>query len=146
MTNTDRPCDWNIAVFCRNEQPYITACVRAIAAAIAGHSAVVTVIINGSSDASVDVARQAAERHGIAHKIYTIPHGDKANAMNQFFYTIREDARLYFFVDGYTKISETAFRAMDTCLSTTPEVVAATGVAANGRTMQLATPATLARG
>jgi hypothetical protein len=66
--------------------------------------------------------------------------------VNQFFYEAREDARLYFFVDGYTKISPTAFQAMDACLSGHSDVVAATGVAANGRTMHLATPVTLARG
>jgi hypothetical protein len=145
MTGRSFRWDWNVAVFCRNEALHISDCIRTIAAAIGSHSAVVTIIVNGSTDKSAELARQAAERHAIPCKVYVIAEGDKANAINQFFYEIREDARLYFFVDGYTKIGPAAFQAMDACLSDQPDVVAASGVAANGRTMRLATPATLGR-
>ena len=138
--------DWNIAVFCRNEAAYIGACIGNIAKAVAGHRAMVTVVVNGSSDESANLAHEAARIHGIDCVVYGIAFGDKANAINQFMYRIRADARLYFFVDGYTRVSATAFCAMDACLTDRPDVVAATGVAANGRTMRLATPATLASG
>ena len=146
MTVRSYAWDWNIAVFCRNERPYIGACLQAIANAIGTHNAIVTIIVNGSTDNSAILARDAARAHGFSFVVYTIPHGDKANAINQFMHRIREDARLYFFVDGYTRVSPTAFRAMDACLSDRADVVAATGVAANGRTMRLATPETLASG
>jgi hypothetical protein len=138
--------DWNIVVFCRNERYYIGDCIKAIAAAIGGRSAVLTIIVNGSSDNSAVLAREATLRHGLTCRIYTLAFGDKANAINQFFYRVREDARFYFFVDGYTRISPAAFLAMDRCLSDRPEVVAATGVAANGRTMPLATAEVVDRG
>ncbi len=146
MTDRSFDWDWNVAVFCRNEAPYIADCLRCLAQAIAGHNAMVTLIVNGSTDDSANLAREAAQRHGLTASVYGIAHGDKANAINQFIYNIRESARLYFFVDGYTRVSATAFRAMDACLTQRPHVVAATGVAANGRTMRLATPATLASG
>jgi hypothetical protein len=143
MSGKTNRWDWNIAVFCRNERYYIGDCIEAIAGAIRDRNAVLTIVVNGSSDGSAVLAREAALRYGLPCRIYMLAFGDKANAINQFFYRIREDAKLYFFVDGYTKISSTAFQAMDRCLSDRPDVLAATGVAANGRTMPLATPAAL---
>ena len=136
--------DWNIAVFCRNEEPYIEQTLTRIAAAIGDHDAALTVIVNGSTDRSAALAQETTRRLGLRTFIYTIAYGDKANAINQFYYRIRADARLYFFVDGYAKVGPNAFRAMDDCLTNRPEIVATTGVAVNGRTMHLATERTLA--
>ena len=112
MTVRSYAWDWNIAVFCRNERPYIGACLQAIANAIGTHNAIVTIIVNGSTDNSAILARDAARAHGFSFVVYTIPHGDKANAINQFMHRIREDARLYFFVDGYTRVSPTVCPAV----------------------------------
>jgi glycosyltransferase involved in cell wall biosynthesis len=138
--------DWNIAVFCRNEAPYIVRCVQTIAGAMQGRRAVLSVVVNGSTDRSADMAAETARAHRIPFVIHTIRYGDKANAINQFYHRLRQDAAFYFFADGYTTISPTAFAAMHDCLVTRPDVVAATGVAMNGRTMRLATPATLETG
>jgi glycosyltransferase involved in cell wall biosynthesis len=128
--------DWNVAVFCRNEQASIARCIASIAEAGRAHRTIITLIVNGSSDDSAATALAAASRHGAAIAIYTIPHGDKANAMNRFYYELREDAALYFFVDAYARISATALAEMAACLTTRPDIVAATGIATNGRTMQ----------
>jgi hypothetical protein len=138
--------DWNVAVFCRNEQASIAHCIAGIAQAGRAHRTIITLIVNGSSDDSAATALAAASRHGVAIAIYTIPHGDKANAMNRFYYELREDAALYFFVDAYAKICPTALAEMAACLTTRPEIVAATGIAANGRTMQRHSIPTLTEG
>jgi glycosyltransferase involved in cell wall biosynthesis len=138
--------DWNVAVVCRNEEASIGHCINSIADASQGRRVFVTLIVNGSSDASANVALEAARRRGSAIAIYTIQHADKANALNHFFYALREPADYYFFVDAYVRIGPKALAALETCLATRPEVTAATGVAANGRTMPQNTSITLERG
>lgn len=138
--------DWNVAVFCRNEQASIAHCIASIAEAGRAHRTIITLVVNGSSDDSAATALAAASRHNAAIAIYSIPHGDKANAMNRFYYELREDAALYFFVDAYVRISATALAEMAACLDTRPDIVAATGIAANGRTMQRRSIPTLVEG
>jgi hypothetical protein len=138
--------DWNVAVFCRNEQASIARCIESIALASRARRAVITLIVNGSTDSSAATALAAASRCGAAIAVYEIPHGDKANALNRFFHDLRERAEHYFFVDAYASIGSKALAALETCLATRPNVVAATGVAVNGRTMRHHTEATLTQG
>jgi glycosyltransferase involved in cell wall biosynthesis len=138
--------DWNVAVFCRNEQASIGNCIESIARAGARRRMLVTLIINGSTDSSAAVALSAARDCGASLAVYAIPHGDKANAMNRFYYELRDSADYYFFVDAYARISPTALTELESCLANRPEITAATGVATNGRTMRLNSAATLAWG
>ena len=138
--------DWNVAVFCRNEQASIARCIESIAQASRTKRAAITLIVNGSTDSSAATAVAAADRCGAVIAVYGIQHGDKANAMNRFFYDLRESAKYYFFVDAYARIGPKALAAMETCLATRPDVVAATGVAINGRTMHRHTAPTLTQG
>ena len=142
----DTVWDWNVAVFCRDERWSIANCIESIARASHDRRALVTLIVNGSSDDSAALASEAARRAGIPITIYTISHGDKANAINRFFYTLREPAHYYFFIDAYVTIGQSALGAMETCLVTDAHAVAATGVAVNGRTMVRERQATLNRG
>src|SRR6478672_5728004 len=100
--------DWNVAVFCRNEQASIGNCIESIARAGARRRMLVTLIINGSTDLSAAAALAAARDCGASLAVYAIPHGDKANAMNRFYYELRDSADYYFFVDAYARISPTA--------------------------------------
>ena len=138
--------DWNVAVFCRNEQKSIGRCIESIAQAGSGRRTLVTLIVNGSTDGSAAAAVEAARNCGANLAVYTIPHGDKANAMNRFYYDLRESADYYFFVDAYVRISPTALTELESCLATRPDITAATGIAANGRTMSLHSAPTLAWG
>src|ERR1700679_2054197 len=140
------PWDWNLAVFCRNERWWIERCIDSIADASQSRRALITLIVNGSSDDSAEQALLAAERRGIAIAVWTIPHGDKANAINRFFHELREPARHYFFIDAYAKIGAGSMAAMESLLRLHPDAVAATGVAANGRTMVRDTERTLTEG
>jgi hypothetical protein len=138
--------DWNVAVFCRNERRSIAGCIESIAGASRGRRTLVTLIVNGTSDDSAAVALDTASKCGVAIVVHAIPYGDKANAINCFFYTLREPARYYFFIDAYVRIGPDALAAMETCLATRPDVIAATGVAVNGRTMYLGSARTLSEG
>jgi glycosyltransferase involved in cell wall biosynthesis len=138
--------DWNVAVFCRNEQASIGHCIESIAQAGACKRTLVTLIVNGSTDSSAAAALAAARDCNANLAVYTIPHGDKANAMNRFYYDLREHADYYFFVDAYARVSPTALAELESCLAERPEITAATGVAANGRTMSRYSAPTLAWG
>ncbi len=138
--------DWNIAVFCRNEQRSIAACIESIAQASQTRRALITLVINGCSDDSRQAALAAARRCGAALSVHVIAHGDKANAMNRFFYDLRADAALYFFVDAYATIAPTALDALESALACSPRAVAATGIAANGRTMRRRSAEVLTQG
>ena len=144
MTGSD--LDWNVAVFCRNEQASIAHCIESIARASLSRRAMITLIVNGSTDNSADVALVAARWCGVGIAIHTIVHGDKANAMNRFYYDLREPAAFYFFIDAYAKIGPGALAAMEAILATRPDVVAVTGIALNGRTMHRHTEPTLTDG
>ncbi len=140
------PWDWNVAVFCRDERWSIARCIESIAAASRDRRTLITLIVNGSSDDSASLALEAAKRRAIPIAVYTIAHGDKANAINRFFYALREPARYYFFIDAYVKIGDAALAILESCLVARPDAVAATGVAANGRTMVRDTELTLTEG
>ncbi len=96
----------------------------------------ITLIVNGCSDDSVAVARDVAPELAAPLRIFTIAHGDKSHAINGFLHdrTIREDASLYFCVDGYVTIAPDSLAAMATRLRESPRALAASGVASNGRT------------
>src|ERR1700676_3158721 len=102
--DSNSPWDWNLAVFCRDERWSIARCIESIADASSGRRTLVTLIVNGSSDDSAALALAAAEKRGLPIAVYTIAHSDKSNAINRFFYELREPAHHYFFVDAYVKI------------------------------------------
>src|SRR5580658_2151602 len=137
--------DWNVAVFCRNERWSIVPCIESIADASRDRRVLITLIVNGSSDDSAALALEAAERRGIPIAVWTIAHGDKANAINRFFHELHEAAHYYFFIDAYAKIGAGSMAVMESLLMN-PEAMAATGVAANGRTMVRDTERTLTEG
>ena len=137
--------DWNVAVYCLNEEKRLQGCLDSVIAALAGCRALVTVVLNGSRDRSKDIACASAAA-GNPVEVYQIAASDKANAINQFVYRLRSPARYYGAVDGYTRITPASFRALAARLAEDSRAVAATGVCTNGRTMKLATEETLTVG
>ncbi len=134
-TNTNQDWEWNVAVFCQNEAARIGQCIASIAQAIGSRRALVTVVVNGTTDDSAAVAWQAGHAHNLPIEIWRIPHGDKSNAIDQFLYKLRVPAQMYFCVDGYVKIGPRSFEGLAAGLADRPASVAATGIAINGRTM-----------
>ena len=57
-----------------------------------------------------------AVQNFICEKVGTFFQADKANALNQFIYALREPARMYVFIDGYVRISPGAlFTSTEKC-------------------------------
>ncbi len=137
--------DWNVAVYCANEAARLQGCLDSILAALTGRRALVTVILNGSRDGSLNIACAAA-RAGKPVEVFQIAATDKSNAINQFYHALRSPARAYAGVDGYVFVGPNSFMAMEQRLATDSHALAVTGVATSGRTMRLATEATLAEG
>jgi hypothetical protein len=120
-------------VFARNEAASIAGCVRALAEAGRGHDLHVTILLNGSSDASAALATAALRQAGQPGAVYTIAEPDKAHAMNQFLHHLRPRAGTYFFVDGYAAVAADALRLLDAALCANPAAQAAAAVPSSGR-------------
>ncbi len=137
--------DWNVAVFCMNEEARLEGCLTSVTAALSGRQSLISVILNGSRDRSRDIACGFV-RAGHPVEVFEINAADKSNAINQFFHRLRSPARCYGGVDGYAHVGLQSFQAMQDRLSQNTHAVAVTGVCTNGRTMRLATEATLTVG
>ena len=133
MPETD-DLDWQIAVFGQNEAARIGACLTSIARASTSLRVLVTLILNGCTDNSAELALKAAEASALPLEIYTIKHADKSNAINRFFYDLRKPARYYCCVDGYATIGPKSLQAFAGCFEKNKDVLIATGIALNGRT------------
>jgi len=140
------PVDIGVTIFCHNEAARIGACLASVAAAGRNTRLSVTLIANGTTDASIARAKHAMEVQKLSGSIYSIGHPDKSNAINHSFYTVRVPARMHVFIDAYAIIAPDSFKGFATVLSTNQEAVAATGIAGNGRTMKAATEETLRQG
>ena len=138
--------DATVTILCQNEALHLEGCMASIARAGRGLRLLTTVIVNGSSDESAKVARKASDTHCLDARIYTIRHGDKANAINHGIYALRQPAALHVYVDAYAVLSAGALHALADTLRGDSHAVAATGLAGNGRTMKAAAEATLREG
>ncbi len=137
--------DWNVAIYCSNEEKRLRGCLDTVITALAGRRALVTIILNGSRDRSLDIAREVASAQRPV-EIFQIEIADKSNAINQFIHALRSPARAYGAVDGYAHIAATSFRAMEERLEADPHAMAVTGVCTNGRTMKLLAERALTEG
>jgi glycosyltransferase involved in cell wall biosynthesis len=128
--------DWQIGVFCHNERERIGLCINAIDTAVdyAGKSALITVIVNGSTDGSLSAAQAAGAAARATVRYHPSEIADKSSAINRFFYEYRVPADLYFCVDGNVIIDAKSLVALENSMTASPRANAATGYARNGRT------------
>ena len=124
--------DWNVAIYCSNEADRIASCIESVARGLQDRRSLITVIVNGSADRSAEVAISAACSRPV--DVFTIPFGDKSNAMNQFLYHLRSPARSYAGVDGYCTVGPDTFAAMDRAFEKDRHATVLAGVSLNGRT------------
>jgi hypothetical protein len=125
---------WSIAVFARNEAAVLGPCLASLAAAAAGRDAVVTLVLNGTTDNSAAELEALVREAGIAIDVQQIAFGDKSNALNQFIHVLRPQAQTYFFVDAYAMLDRGALAALDRQLADNPQANAAAAVPSSGRT------------
>jgi glycosyltransferase involved in cell wall biosynthesis len=125
--------EWAVAVFAHNEASALPRCLEALARAGRGHALHVTVVLNGSTDASSAVAMALMRRHGLRGRICLIPQADKANAFNQYLHRLRVPAPLHAFVDAYAAIAPDALARLAQALRDAPEAHGAAAVPSTGR-------------
>jgi len=128
-------CDpeWCIAVFARNEEARIGDCLAAIAKAIDGVRVRIILIVNGSSDGTVETAVGMVRSLGLHASVYTIAFACKSHAMNVFIHDLRPVAKIYFFVDATTFVEPNALHALADALNGRSDVSAVSGLPINGR-------------
>lgn len=132
MRNDGGTYDWSVVVFAANEAKTIASCVQSVQANAAGRPMHLTVMLNGSRDATLDVIRQLPP--GPADlSVYAIEAADKANAINQFIYNVRPRSQFYIFLDAYVTLSPSAIEAAVGALIADPKAHVASGYPLNGR-------------
>ncbi len=122
-----------VAVFARNEAASLGGCLRAIAAAVDGTGAEVSVVLNGTTDDSAAVAERAMRGCALRGRVWLIPHGDKSNAINQYLHALCPRAPLHVMVDGYAVVEPDAIRRLSARLARAPSALAAAAVPGSGR-------------
>ncbi len=125
----------SVAIFGRDEAEHIGACLHAVAVAGKATQASlhVTVLLNGSRDASADVAAAAIRESGLEARLYSIPHADKTNAINQYLHALRPRAALHVFVDAYATVRSDALAWLSLRLAEHPAAQAAAAMPSEGR-------------
>jgi len=137
--------EFDIAVFAVNEAPTIERCLASIDRAAAGRRTRIAVLLNGTTDNSLDIIRALRLEHA-ALSVYLFPAADKANAINRFLYDLRLDAGTYFCTDAYTKVGPGALRAMEAALRANPMALVASAIPTNGRSARTTRENTLKGG
>ena len=124
--------EWEVAVSAHNEAAHLPACLRALALAGQGHRMAVTVLLNGSTDRSPEVAMAAMREAGLRGRVVRIPHADKSNAFNQYAYRLRGRAPVQVFVDAYATVAPDALALLAAALRDAPAAQAAAAVPSSG--------------
>jgi hypothetical protein len=124
--------DFDIAVFAVNEAATIGGCIQSIDRACAGRDAHIAVLLNGTTDHSVEILKALRLSHA-AMSVYRFPVADKANAINHYLYELRRAARVHIGVDAYTRIGEGSFRAIAGAFDADPHALIASALPVSGR-------------
>lgn len=125
-----------VAVFARNEAERIGPCLRALAGCDAAARLHVTVLLNGTTDASVRIAERVMGETALAGAIYEVDYGDKSHAVNLFLHRLRLTAAHYVMVDGYAEVARTALDRLIDALARRPAALAAAAVPGSGRSAE----------
>jgi len=127
------PVQFDIAVFAANEAATIESCVTAIDRACHGHTAQISVLLNGTTDNCISIL-QTIDIHNVLLRVYSLAVADKSNAINNFLYFVRDRSAIaHFFVDGYVRITHGALQALVDALVANPSAQIASGVPIRGR-------------
>jgi glycosyltransferase involved in cell wall biosynthesis len=137
--------DFDIAVFAVNEAATIGACIASIDQACAGRDAHISVLLNGTTDNSVEILRAMRLSHA-AMTVYRFPVADKANAINHYLYEIRREAAVHFGVDAYTRIGEASFKAMAEAFLAHPKALITAALPVSGRSAKVVAANTMKGG
>src|SRR5690242_9050779 len=102
------PAAISVAVFARNEAAGLQDCLRALAVALGGLDASITVVLNDTADDSAGSVRRFAGSSPHPVRLFEIRFGDKSNAWNQYVHALAPAASMHVFVDAYAVVAPDA--------------------------------------
>ena len=107
---------WGVVLFAARETPDAMRQTIAAAQLAVAEQTTIDVLVNGNASlATAVVALLAAPKAAPANgrlRVWSIPHGDKANAWNQYVHHIWAAEELVFFVDGYARVQPDALQLL----------------------------------
>lgn len=123
----------SVAIFAHNEEAHIGAALAAVAAAGIGPRDRVTVLVNGTTDRTMErVEAVAAEEPRV--RGVEIAFGDKANAWDVYVQHLApEEAEAHVFIDGDVQVSHGSIALLRAALDAHPEALAASALPRGGR-------------
>ncbi len=124
----NRTFRWSAVVIARDEAARLDSCLRHVVDEMRDIPACLTIIVNGSTDRSAEIARRFVTDSAIPAQAFDIAFGDKSNAWNQFVHTLAPRASAHIFVDGYAYVVPGSFAALSAALDAAPDANAATGL------------------
>lgn len=119
-------------IFARNEERLLPSCVGSLDRAGLGATDHVYILVNGSSDNTLLVARTLAAADPRI-RVHQLPVGDKANAWNEYVHRLAPPADMHVFLDGDITASFGALTALQDALAASPKSYAAAALPAAGR-------------
>lgn len=122
-----------IAVFAANEAHHLEPCLRALAAASSANGCQVSFVLNGTTDDSVERLRGMVLPAGMQLRVWHIPRGDKANAINVYLHELGPASSHHILMDAYIQVEPGALAALGQRLADDPHAHVACGVPRNGR-------------
>jgi glycosyltransferase involved in cell wall biosynthesis len=122
----------SVCVFACNEAASIADSLAALMESGLGPEDQVHVVVNGSSDATDDIARNFAARDGRV-SVHVLGFGDKANAWNHYVHRIADDGAHHVFMDGDVRPGSGAIGALCAALDDHADALAASALPRGGR-------------
>ena len=132
--NTPVSPAWAVAIIASRESVETLASTVQAALAAAAPDAVIDVLVNGNPGLARQFAEWSTSVPGADRlRVWSIPQGDKAHALNEYIHRIWPDGRLAFFLDGYARPRPDGLARLAASLASAPEAFGASGVPSSGR-------------
>ena len=134
----DDRTEWAVAILTSRESiATLVSAIDAVVRACSGRRSCIDVIVNGNPNLAQEVtdcyrAKFSACSQTIL-RIWSIPAGDKANAINTYIHELLQPCETAFFVDGYAQVLPDSFRLMSADLAASPGALGVSGVPSVGR-------------
>jgi glycosyltransferase involved in cell wall biosynthesis len=122
-----------IAVFAHDEESTLEACIRSLDAGGLGPDDEVHILVNGSTDRTLQIARTLA---GSDRRIrpHSLPIADKCNAWNTYIHTLADAGkRMHVFLDADVTVVPGSLSALRRALDAAPQALAAAATPRDGR-------------
>jgi len=122
----------SVCIFAHNEERLLPPCIAALDAAADGAAFRAHILVNGSTDSTLGVAKTLAAADPRV-TVHDLPVADKANAWNDYVHRIAQHEDVHIFVDGDIAPAPRAFAELAGALRANPRAYAAAAIPFSGR-------------